>query len=417
MIKILALLLCLTISSPALAIYAPRAMAMGEAFTAIADDTYAAYYNPAGFALNPGIDMVGSYQINNRNQAVGDNTFALKACFELGINPFEWVLGVGAATYFAYETAKYLHDEGVVKKGWGREGETTAKDESMAESVKEEDEKQEAAGQEPKRDSVSKKALIKKAAKEVGKAAIKVTGKLADAALKEVALQSRHYYYAPYWYRPNYYRPNYWDNRYDYSEKELTPAGKAQFGGGITVMMDKNSSAAIDQNTNWYSFSVASGYAETVALGANLNIYDLTVVSTDVKGLGGGLDVGGLIRISDKLMFGICAKELLTTDITWTNGAVTRYQMNVNTGVGIRPFRQLLIAADIHNAFAQNGEEATMHYGVEFMPAYGLAVRAGLSDNSKTAGMSVGVGNTIIDYALLGGTYNRTHLISLSWKL
>lgn len=406
LLLVLVLVLDLVLSTNSHAIYAPRALGMGEAFTAIADDAYASYYNPAGFAINPGIDLIGSYQLNNRNLAIGDNAFALKGCFEIGMNPYDWVLGLGLASTFAYEGAKYLHDEGIVKKGWGREGETYSKDESMAEEV-------ETGGQADTK--ISRKEVLKKAAREIAKTTINVAGKMAEAVVKEAAFQVRPYYYAPNWYRPNYYRPSLWDNRYAYSSRELTPANKAQFGGAITVMVDRN--ALLSQDTRWYSFSVASGYAETVALGANVNIYDLENTTLNVRGMGGGLDVGGLLRLNNKLFLGVAAKELLTTDIKWENGTVNRYQMNVNAGIGLKPIDQLLVAADVHNLFYQNGRDATLHYGLEFKPVYGLALRAGLSDNSKTAGFSFGVGQLIIDYAILGGTYNRTQMISATWKM
>ena len=111
------------------------------------------------------------------------------------------------------------------------------------------------------------------------------------------------------------------------------------------------------------------------------------------------------------------AKELLTTDIKWENGTVTHYQTSVNVGAGLRPIRQMTVSADIHNVFGQGGKDPTMHYGVEFKPIYGLALRAGLSDENKTAGIGIGIGQLIIDYAYLGGAYNRTHMIGASWTI
>jgi len=393
----------------------PRALGMGQAFTAIADDAFAAYWNPAGFAINPGVDIATNYQLTNRNQSIGDNAFALKGCFEIGMNPFAWVAGIGLATMFAYEGAKYLSDKGVVKKGWGRPGTTVDKTESMAEGVKAEDDKKIAEGKEPVRKPISRKKAAKKAAKEAAKGTIHVTKKFAKAALRGAARQTRHYYYAPHWHRPNYYRPTYWDNRYDYEVVELTPANKAQFAVGLTVMSDQN--LTLNQDTNWYSFSGASGYGETVAFGANLNIYDVRIPSLNVKGIGAGLDLGALLRISDALMFGLTAKEILTTDVHFNNNSVQRYQMKVNLGAAIKPIRQLTLAADIHNVFDQGGETATMHYGFEVRPIYGVAFRGGLSDNNKTAGISVGIEQLIIDYTYLGGAFGRTQLIGATWKI
>lgn len=416
--RVLISLIVLSLTSQvALADFGPRALGMGGAYTAIADDAYAAYWNPAGFAINPGIDLAGHYQMNNRNLAVGDNMLGLKACFELEMNPFAWALGVGVASMFALEGAHYLADRGIVKKGWGRGGKAVSKKEAVANDVKADHDKRRAAGEKVERKPISRKAVAKKAAKEVAKGTIAVSKKLAKAAVREAARQTRHYYYAPGWYRPNYYRPNYWDNRYDYEEKDLTPAGKAQFAAGFSLMTDKN--ASLKQNTNWYTFSLASGWGEIVALGANFNIYDLelTNFTPTMRGLGAGFDVGGLVRFSEKLMFGLTVKELLTTDIRLDDGSTFRYQMSVNGGVALKPYQQITIAADVHNIFEQNNKAMTMHYGVEVRPIYGVALRAGLSDDNKTAGASFGVGDFIIDYAILGGAYNRTQTIGATWKI
>jgi hypothetical protein len=413
------LLLCLS-TNASWAIYAPRAMGMGGAFTAIADDAFAACYNPAGFAVNPGVDVAGSYQMTNRNRAIGDNALGIKGCFEVPMSPWAWIAGVGIASIFAMEGAKYLAEEGVVKKGWGRGGEKVAKEEPMTEKVTEEEEKMKAEGKEVERKPISRKEVAKKAAKEVARGTIHVGEKFAKAALQEAARQTRHYYYTPHWYRPHYYRPSYWDDRYDYPQRELTPDGKAQFALGLTVMSDQN--AILNQDTNWYSFSLASGWGEIVALGANFNLYDLKRPSDGVRGLGAGFDLGGLLRIQESLMFGLAIKELLTTDIKWETGPSTRYEMTVNGGMALKPIRQITISADVHNIFGQNSKDPTMHYGVEVRPVYGVAFRAGLSDTdqakqNKTAGMSIGIGQLIIDYAYLGGAYSRTQIIGASWKI
>jgi hypothetical protein len=398
-------------------LFSPRALGMGSAYTALADDAYAAYWNPAGLAIDPGIDLAGHYQVTNRNKQIGDNAFALKACFEVPMSPFAWIAGVGLASIFAYQGARYMADQGIVKKGWGRKGKVIERKESVAEDVKAEKEAKIAAGEKPVKIPISRKEIAKKAVKQVGKATLKVSEKFAKAALKGAARQTRHYYHTPGWYRPNYYRPTYWDNRYDYRERELTPQGKAQFAGGISIMSDRNDLE--NQITKWYTFSVASGYGEVVALGGNLNIYDLEVtsVSPSIRGFGAGLDLGGLVRFSDKLSFGMTVKEILTTDIRFEDGSTRRYEMTVNAGVALKPYHPITLAADVHNIFGQYGKDPTMHYGVEVRPIYGVAVRAGLDNENKTAGISFGVGDFIIDYAILGGIYNRTQMVGVTWTL
>jgi hypothetical protein len=96
--------------------------------------------------------------------------------------------------------------------------------------------------------------------------------------------------------------------------------------------------------------------------------------------------------------------------------------MTVNGGMALKPIRQMTISADVHNIFEQNSKASTMHYGLEVRPVYGVALRAGLSDTdtakqNKTAGISIGVGQLVIDYAYLGGAYNRTQMVGASWKI
>ena len=111
-------------------------MGMGGAFTAVANDANAAYWNPAGLALNPEVSVTGSTMLNNRNMWVGDNVVNLKMCYDTEMNPFEWIAGVGIASALALESAKYLSDQGVVQKGWGNSTPGTARDQSFSSQVK-----------------------------------------------------------------------------------------------------------------------------------------------------------------------------------------------------------------------------------------------------------------------------------------
>jgi hypothetical protein len=90
--------------------------------------------------------------------------------------------------------------------------------------------------------------------------------------------------------------------------------------------------------------------------------------------------------------------------------------MMINGGVAIDPIDEVTLAVDGHNIFGQNNSAPTMHYGVEVRPVRGLAFRAGLYDQSKTAGASIGLGSLIIDYAYLGGQFNRTQTVAATWK-
>ncbi len=409
---IAALVLFLFLVNSSFALYGTRPMGMGGAFTAISDDANAGYWNPAGFAINPGVDLTGSMRATNRNTSIGDNIGSLKMCFETEVNPFAWILGIGAVSLAALEGAKYLSDQGVLKKNWGRSKETNNKEESISDKVLESGtDKTVAVGQQVKEtlEQTAKDTFgaVKEGTKAVGKTFV-------SAYAQEAARQT---FWGPVYYpyyHHNYERPSYWDKRDE--EKEYSPEGKAQFAAGFTYLTDNNSIA--NQNTSFYTLSLATGYEERVALGGNLNFYDISIPSpNNIKGYGAGVDLGVLIRPVDQLSFGAVAKEILTTDVHFENGASIRYEMNINAGVAIKPIDELTIAADLHNIFSQGNSPKTSNYGAEFRPFPGLALRAGVYDQSKTAGASVMVGPVIIDYAYLGGAFNRTQMVGATWKL
>ena len=382
-------------SQSSFALFGTRPMGMGGAFTAVSDDANAPYWNPAGLALNPEVSLTASTLANNRNTWVGDNIGNLKLCYETEMSPFEWMAGIGIASVLALKGAKYLSDRGILKKGWGREGEKTTREEAMAEQVKGTEE------------VVSLRREAKEAVKEAAEGAVAGTEQLAKEALRE----SRRYYITPWsspWYYPNYHHPHYWEPRW------IGPTTKAQFAMGISWLNDYN--PPLDQNSNWYTLSVASGFEQRVAIGANLNLYNLKKISTDIKGLGGDFDLGFIAKPVEYIALGMVVKSLLTTDIKWQDGSTTRYEMLVNAGLAVKPFDSLTLAADVHNLFGQNNKNPTLHYGAEATLMPGLLARAGLSDGSKTAGLSVAIGNLILDCAYLGGIYNRTQMVGASWR-
>lgn len=222
-------------------------------------------------------------------------------------------------------------------------------------------------------------------------------------------------YWGPWsypWYHYHPHHPTYWDDR---EEEENSSQGKAQFAGGLSWLTDNNS--VQDQNTNYYTLTLATGYEERVALGGNVNFYDIKIPSVNLKGYGAGVDLGLLLRPVDQLAFGAVAKEILTTDIHFENGTNLTYRMSINTGIAITPIDELTLAADMQNVFRQANKPQTYHYGAEFRPFPGLALRAGLNDGSKTAGASVMINQVILDYAYLGGSFNRTQIVGLTWRL
>jgi len=368
---------------------------MGGAFTAVANDANAPYWNPAGLALNPEVTAAGSTLLNNRNLRMGDNVLNVKLCYETEMNPFQWIAGVGMASLLALEGAKYLSEQGVLKKGWGRPGEKTSREESMASQVKGSEE------------VVSLKQEAKEAVK---KAAQGILGGVNEVATETVRA-TRNYYLLP-WSPPGYYA--YRHPRYYWEPAEPAPATRAQFALGLSWVNDTNQ--LLDEKRNWYTLSVASGFEQRIALGANINVYNLKKISTDISGLGADLDLGIIAKPVEYISLGLMTSGILTTDIKWQNDTTTRYEMLVNAGLAVMPLSFLNLAADVHNLFSQNSKAPTFHYGAELALLPGFVLRCGLDDGSKTAGASLALGNLIVDYAYLGGIYNRTQLLGTTWK-
>ncbi|MFH1387012.1 MAG: hypothetical protein ABIH50_05050 [bacterium] len=380
-----------------------RPMGMGGAFTAIADDANAPYWNPAGLALNPEVSLTGSTMANNKNIWVGDNLMNMKFCYETEMNPFQWILGIGLASAVALESAQYLSDQGIVKKNWGRGGEAPSRDESVTGQVT-------ASGE-----AVSLRQGLKDTIKKLASATATKTKETAKSIVKNTNINVNVGVglvpWSSPWYHRDYDRPHYWE------QSPAREGSKAQFALGLSWLGDYNATPSIDQKTNWYTVSIASGFAQRIAVGAGLNFYDLTKISTNVRGMGADLDVGVIAKPVEYISVGLVTKGVLTTDFNWQNGQKTRgYEMLVNTGIAVKPIYSLTLAADAQNIFNQNGKQATMHYGAEAVLMPGLLARAGLSDGSKTAGLSLAVGNLIIDYAILGGSFNRTQMVGGTWR-
>jgi hypothetical protein len=399
--RVLIVFLLLAFSSQTVfAFFGTRPMGMGGAFTAVADDANAPYWNPAGLALNPEVSLTGSTLTNNRNIWVGDNVANLKMCYETEMNPFVWIAGVGLASAIALSSAMYLKDQGVVQKNWGRGAAAPNREQSVM------------AGEQSSEEVVSLKQELKDTFKKIAGEAAQQTKNAAKDIGRHTSVNIGLFPYAPGWYRPDYERPNYWEN-----EPRVAESTKAQFALGLSWLNDYNATPAVDQRTNWYTLTLASGFEQRIAVGLGVNFYDLMKISSGLRGMGADLDVGVIAKPVQYISLGLVTRGVLTTDFHLQNGKTERgYPMLVNAGLAIKPIYSLTLAADAQNIFNQNNQQATMHYGAEAVLIPGLLARAGLSDGNKTAGLSLALGNLIIDYAILGGSYNRTQMVGGTWR-
>ncbi|MDD5383204.1 MAG: hypothetical protein PHH60_06085, partial [Candidatus Margulisbacteria bacterium] len=259
------------------------------------------------------------------------------------------------------------------------------------------------------REIVSLKQKLKNTLKNAASQTAETAKDTAKEVVKHTSVTIGLMPYGPPWYRSDYYRPNYWER------PKIEESTKAQFALGLSWLNDNN--PPLDQKSNWYTLTLASGFEQRIALGAGLNFYDLTKISTDIRGMGADLDLGFIAKPVEYISVGLVTKGILTTDFHWQSGETTRgYEMLVNGGVAVKPIDPLTLAVDAHNVLNQNGKKATMHYGAEVVLLQGILARAGLSDGNKTAGLSVAIRNLIIDYAYLGGAFNRTQMIGATWR-
>jgi hypothetical protein len=398
--KILAsFIITLVLFQSAYAFFGTRPMGMGGAFTAVCNDVNAAYWNPAGLALNPEVAIGASTMLNNRNKWIGDNVGMLKFCYEAAMNPFEWIIGIGAASAVAFESAKYLKNQGVIQQNWGRPGEAPTQGQAITTNV---------SGTEK---SVSLKQELKDTFKNLGDKISETAKETAKEVVKhaDVTINIGLMPYASPWYHPNYAQPNYWEKQKDDNQTE------AQFALGLSWLNDNN--PPLDQKSNWYTLSLASGFEERIAVGMGINFYDMTKISTNIRGMGADLDLGVVAKPVEYISLGLVTKSVLTTDFNWQSGEKTRgYAMSVNAGLAINPVPALTLAADAHNIFNQNNSQATTHFGAEAVLMSGILGRVGLDNNNKTAGLSIALGNLMVDYAILGGSYCRTQTIGASWR-
>lgn len=387
------ILLALFFTPASFAYFGARPMGMGGAFTAVADDANAPYWNPAGLALNPEVSITGSTLLNNRNARVGDNVANIKMCYEAAMSPFEWIAGVGIASVLALQSAQYLSDQGVVQKNWGRGGEPPSRDQAVT----------------PQVTGTQEIASLKKELKGVLKNLSNKAAQTSSDIIKHTDVTIAVIPYHSPWYSPNYSQPNYWER------PEPEESTKAQFALGLSWLNDNN--PPLDQKSNWYTLTLASGFAQRIAVGAGINFYDLTKISTDIRGMGADLDLGVIAKPVEYISVGLTAKGILTTDFHWQDGQTTRgYGMQVNGGIAIKPIAPLTVAADVHNLLNQGGNQSTMHYGAEAVIIPGVLVRGGLYDGSKTAGMSLALANLILDYSYLGGSFSRTQMVGATWR-
>jgi len=398
--KMLAMFFIIVLSfQNAYALFGTRPMGMGGAFTAVCNDVNAVYWNPAGIALNPEVAIGGSTMLTNRNTWVGDNIGMAKFCYEAAMNPFEWILGIGAASAVAFESAKYLKNQGVVQKNWGRPGESPIQGQSVTTNVYG-TEKTVNLTQELKDTAKNLGSKISEHAKATAKDIVKNTDVTINIGLIP---------YASPWYRPNYARPNYWEKPPADNQTE------AQFALGLGWLNDNN--PPLNEKQNRYTVSLASGFEERIAVGMGINFYDVTKISTNIRGMAADLDLGVIAKPVEYISFGLVTKSVLTTDFNWQSGEKTRgYAMSVNAGLAINPVPLLTLAADAHNIFNQNNSQATTHFGAEAVLMSGVLGRIGLDNNNKTAGLSLALGNLMVDYAILGGSYARTQTIGASWR-
>jgi hypothetical protein len=152
----------------------------------------------------------------------------------------------------------------------------------------------------------------------------------------------------------------------------------------------------------------------------------------DVSGsaLGFGLDAGATIPVTERVTFGIAARDILST-LSWESTAGGSYNEGVPPalafGVAARPHRNVLLELDLDKALHQDsrdlvllGAEVTLFDVAALRGGYRKEISSGeLSEFSVGAGANVAAGSSVIglDIAYLFGHLEDTLRLSMGFGL
>mgnify|MGYP000960417615 CR=1 FL=1 len=154
------------------------------------------------------------------------------------------------------------------------------------------------------------------------------------------------------------------------------------------------------ENTNLLSLSKELGF---FSIGANLKNYKL---ASDVNGSGWGIDLGIIKKLKNSA-FSISCEDLFSTLLYDTN-TVEELEKEFKVGIAIYPNPQITMSFDLINK--EKGSLA-----LEKWYSDNIALRAGLSQQVLTAGLTVRSSFWQIDYAYEPQRVGSTHLITTSF--
>ncbi len=166
--------------------------------------------------------------------------------------------------------------------------------------------------------------------------------------------------------------------------------------------------------TRWASFGSPSSFEDNVSGSA----------------LGFGLDAGATIPVSDRVTFGIAARDILST-LSWESTTGGSYDESVPPalafGIAATPHRNVLLELDVDKSLHQDSRDLVL-LGAEVMLFDVAALRGGyrkelshgeLSEFSVGAGANVVAGSSVIglDIAYLFGHLEDTLRLSMGFGL
>ena len=174
----------------------------------------------------------------------------------------------------------------------------------------------------------------------------------------------------------------------------------------------------VDLDFGWQYFVIPI----TIPLGFNVKLIRQSLFEN--KGSAIGFDAGGMIQFGfddlfndsklGKFSFGLAAKDLFNTKITWNTDSRHADQIKRSWDLGFSYLQPLpKISSQLLLAYAFQKKYETVHnFGLEYLYYNRLAIRFGLANETFTAGIGIHLSVFQIDYAFRSHDLGATHRIN-----
>jgi len=191
-------------------------------------------------------------------------------------------------------------------------------------------------------------------------------------------------------------------------------------------------SGYMQDTENAFLFSYGKGFSR-LQVGGNLKFLYNAVSGIKRNAIGFGGDMGILWKSfpessTSQISLGVVAQDFFKSRLIWNTTYSPSHTdiiyPNVKIGAAYSRLMKSIGGRLLFSMDANTRYGLEMHYGLEYMLADLLSLRAGLEDSDFTAGAGLNIGfkgakseiNFLIDYAFLSHELGNTHRISLMTK-